>query len=588
MAQDNILLKGFAIQGYRSFGDKLQYFDRFSKIKLFIGQNNSGKSNILRFINTIFPNILGSNAFQFEKLDAHIPGNPQFSFGLSISLKKDAEGKYSDFFEEVSTKLTEDNLFIALTGAIFTAYQKKAQLDNTDDAWFLFNQDKSLKFDKWEDSFSEISDKLLMQIWNNLTRQKGGDRAIHWLPESLKQLAPSFPQFGSALIPAIRQVGVKGSTSDGFSVEGLIERLARLQNPSVLEQDDRTKFESINEFLQNVTDNVTARIEIPNERDTINIHMDGKVLPLESLGTGIHEVIILASASTILDKTVVCMEEPELHLNPTLQKKLVRYLQNNTTNQYFISTHSAALMDTPKAEVYHVNLNKEQSIVSRVTTNKHRSSVCENLGYHPSDLLQSNCVIWVEGPSDRLYLRYWINELAPKFIEGIHYSIMFYGGRLASHISGNEVDEEIEDFISLRRMNRKGVIVIDSDREKKGGRVNDTKRRLKTEFDGGTGFAWITQGREIENYLPEVDVAEAINQVHPKAKATSKFKMYENTLIIKTEKGGKAQASKVKIAKYITENKKPNFSVLDLKKQVQGLVEFISDANPGLHLGKNV
>jgi predicted ATP-dependent endonuclease of OLD family len=268
------------------------------------------------------------------------------------------------------------------------------------------------------------------------------------------------------VIPAIRQVGKKGSTSENYSGEGLIERLAKLQNPDAYNQNDRLKFKHINSFLRNVTDNATAEIEIPHERNTILVHMDEKVLPLESLGTGIHQVIILAAAATIPDKTVVCIEEPELHLNPILQKKLIRYLVDVTNNQYFITTHSAALMDTPGIEIYHVNLEKGQSIVNRVTSDTHKSTICEDLGYHPSDLLQSNCIIWVEGPSDRIYIKNWINSSSSLFIEGLHYSIMFYGGRLASHLSGEDIDnsdKHIEEFISLRRLNRRSVIVMDSD-----------------------------------------------------------------------------------------------------------------------------
>ncbi|MEZ4770015.1 MAG: hypothetical protein R2844_16480, partial [Caldilineales bacterium] len=69
-----------------------------------------------------------------------------------------------------------------------------------------------------------------------------------------------------------------------------------------------------------------------------------------------------------------------------------------------------------------------------------------------SDILQANCIIWVEGPSDRIYLKHWLRTIAPELDEGIQFSIMFYGGRLLSHLSAD--DAEIDEFISLRKINQ--------------------------------------------------------------------------------------------------------------------------------------
>lgn len=269
---------------------------------------------------------------------------------------------------------------------------------------------------------------------------------------------------------------------------------------------------------------------------------------------------------------------------PHPAKKLVRYLLESTKNQYFITTHSAALMDTPNAEIYHINLEQGASRVRRATSDRHKSEVCENLGYHPSDLLQSNCIIWVEGPSDRIYLNSWIHSFSPELTEGIHYSIMFYGGRLASHLSGDDMDEMIDDFISLRRLNRRAVILIDSDKENQRAKINATKTRLSQEFDTGPGYAWITEGREIENYLPPDQIKAAINETKPSAKINSSFEKYENTLSIITKGGKEAQASKVDIAKYITKNFEQDFSTLDLKKQTLKLIFFIKESNPIIHI----
>ncbi len=570
-----IAVRSLSISGYRSFGKNTQRFEQFSKVNLFIGKNNCGKSNVLRFINDIYQHLTANNKISLDRLDNHIPSNATFQFGISFSLEEDNKIFSLEEFSHISEKI-DSNIY---KKTILEIFSNKAKIDDTLDTWFEFGFDKKLVNSSWIEALSMIQDHDMRNLWTQLTRASGGNRHISWEPETLSRITPRLIPINSVMIPAIRKVGEKGSVSECFSGEGIIEKLVKLQNPDVHSQNDRKKFDLINHFLQSVTDNSNAKIEIPHDRDTILVHMDGKTLPLESLGTGIHEVIILASAATILDETVICMEEPELHLNPILQKKLIRYLLDKTSNQYFITTHSSAFLDSPGAETYHISLKNGESIIQRASSDNHRSEICRDLGYQPSDLLQANCVIWVEGPSDRIYINYWLNELDSSLTEGIHYSIMFYGGRLISHLSGNDIDESTRDFISLRRLNRRSVIVIDSDKDKSTTRINTTKKRLKDEFDKGPGYAWITKGREIENYLPVEEIKKALNKCHPDAQLMSKFGTYDNTLTIKSKCGKKTQGSKVNTAKHITKNGAPDFSVLDLKSQLNKLIKFINESN---------
>ncbi|MBD3618231.1 MAG: AAA family ATPase [Chromatiales bacterium] len=584
MHEKNLKIRSLSLSGYRSFGSEIQRFERFGKINLFIGRNNSGKSNILRFIVNLYPALPGRKNVSLDALDRHIPAGANFTVGSSISLDKDESGNYVDVVENSISKLPENRQRATEASSILKLLVEKARIDGLEDAWFDYQDGTSVIGADWYPVFNVLSDREIEMLWRALTRRSGGSKDAHWIPETVMALAPRFQQVNAIIIPAIRKVGDKGSESEEFSGEGIIERLVRLQNPDVHNQEDRDKFNKINEFLRSVTDNKSATIEIPHERDTILVHMDGKTLPLESLGTGIHEVIILASAATILNDVVICMEEPELHLNPILQKKLVRYLISSTTNQYFITTHSAALMDAPGSEVYHVSLDNGCSVIRRVTSDRHRSSICEDLGYHPSDLLQSNCIVWVEGPSDRVYLNYWLHSKSPELVEGIHYSIMFYGGKLASHLSGNDVGELVDEFISLRRLNRRGVIVIDSDKAGSASKINATKKRLVDEFNEGPGFAWVTAGREIENYLSVAEVQSALSKVASKSKPVSGFGRYDNMLAIEKRNGEMGQASKVGVAKYIVENYECDWSVLDLDERVDALVAFIRESNPGMHL----
>lgn len=574
-----IIIRNLAIAGYRSFGKEPQYFDKFSKINLLIGRNNAGKSNVIRFLTEIYQNAQQNKNKNRDPLSYHLPTRPPMLIGSGeeVILSKD------------KARIRDDHPLIANSGNDRTTeiihtvlgklYLSKCDIEKTNICWTVNELNNNVQDQTWANAIKKLSTSELMPLYIFLTGRHSGQRQ-EIEPTIIRNARSTLQSANVVLIPAIRQIGSKGSISEDFNGNGIIERLARLQNPPVLEQPLRQKFQEITDFLRSVTENPEATIEVPYERDTINVHMDGKSLPLESLGSGIHEVIILAVAATVLSEHVVCIEEPELHLNPVLQRKLMRYLAEHTSNQYFITTHSAALMDTPDAEIYHIKLQDGASVVERATSDRQRSNICEDLGYHPSDLLQANCIIWVEGPSDRVYLNYWISSANPGLIEGIHYSIMFYGGRLASHLSNLDMDEEVEDFILLRRLNRRGMIVIDSDRAKKGARINSTKMRLQAEFDQGPGHAWITDGREIENYISPAQLTTAINSEAPYAQIINTMSKYDNCLKIKGKKGAETQASKIDIARYITTNCQPDFSILDLKKQVDKMIRFIIDSNP--------
>ena len=132
-------------------------------------------------------------------------------------------------------------------------------------------------------------------------------------------------------------------------------------------------------------------------------------------------------------------------------------------------------------------------------------------------------------------------------------------------------------------LNRRGVILIDSDRSKKSAPINATKRRLEEEFNQGPGYAWITEGREIENYLPVEQIKSAIAHTIPSASAQSKFRQYDNVLSTTRQIGKKDQAPKTKIARHIvSHHQNPDLSQLNLHEQLKKLSQFILESNPGL------
>jgi hypothetical protein len=204
-----------------------------------------------------------------------------------------------------------------------------------------------------------------------------------------------------------------------------------------------------------------------------------------------------------------------------------------------------------------------------------RYGICRQLGYQASDLLQANAIIWVEGPSDRIYLNHWLRSVASDLIEGVDYSIMFYGGRLLSHLTAH--DPEVDEFISLRRLNRNIAILIDSDKKTAAAKLNDTKKRIVAEF--GSENTWVTAGREIENYVPVKLISLALSTMY-----ASKFYSlvadgrYEHRLVFNTkDKKIFDRVDKVKVAEFVAQQA-ADLSEFDLNKKLGSLVGFIRES----------
>jgi hypothetical protein len=154
----------------------------------------------------------------------------------------------------------------------------------------------------------------------------------------------------------------------------------------------------------------------------------------------------------------------------------------------------------------------ERLRASAVSAHFDHLGVISELGAKPSDLLQANGIIWVEGPSDCIYLNRWLDLLTDgKLREGRDYLCAFYGGSLLARTQFTSPEDAEAELVNLFRVNPNIIVVCDGDRAGPQSRVKDRVRRIRAEVRKIPGaHIWVTLAREIENYLPGAVISKAL------------------------------------------------------------------------------
>jgi len=293
---------------------------------------------------------------------------------------------------------------------------------------------------------------------------------------------------------------------------------------------------------------------------------------------------------------VYAFEELENNLHPALLRRMFRYLEEYAVENnvhIFLTTHSSTALDlfgsSPNAQIVSVTHDGKSAHARTISAHFDQLSVIAELGAKPSDLLQANGIIWVEGPSDRVYLNKWIELFSGgKWREGRDYQCAFYGGALLARLGVADPKAE-EEFVNLLQINPNLLLVCDGDRTAAKGKGSGLKKRVSTikqQVESlPNSHIWITKAKEIENYLPGELLADYIQSGQPKD--PGQYERFFPTK--KSEKGssylesqlGLKSIDKMELAletapKMTKEMMRARF---DLEKQITAIIEKIEQWN---------
>lgn len=124
---------------------------------------------------------------------------------------------------------------------------------------------------------------------------------------------------------------------------------------------------------------------------------NGQWIPAPACGLGLQDLLVLLYFALAPGYTFVCVEEPESHLHPDLQRRLLVFLRS-VDRQFVLTTHSNVFLNNALVDRVLVTSCQDDRIHVRDATS--RASLLDDLGYSVADNLVSDLVILVEGPSD--------------------------------------------------------------------------------------------------------------------------------------------------------------------------------------------
>lgn len=489
-----------------------QQFLSLKKMNLLIGPNNSGKSRLLR---SLFSSSL-----------------PETSIGLGTEFRAACEN-----LTDIFNLITNNRFILRFNCEIFMSIYR-GECNKISDINQTIEDFLNIISNASNPSMNIVGgDTIAYNKLQQIVRQNNPTKDI----SKVTELSRGCAALNRFYIPILRGMRPLGAGADVF-LERTLKDYFPDKNPETLnivtgfnlyklltqyllgQPDERERIRDYEKILGNEFFGGADVTLIPQyDKDTVAVKIGhDKQFPIYDLGDGLQQVIIITSAAYLeKNKSMFCIEEPEACLHPGLLRKLALFLLKHTDHQYIVTTHSNHLLDLAENDheilIHRVSkISPQQDAGFTIQECTRDREILADLGVRASSVYLANSTIWVEGITDRLYLkvfmRKYLHSLADErekiihesLLENFHYAFVEYQGGTLGHWGFD--DGDTTERLNASRLCSAAFLIADGDILGKGERAEKLNEELKHRFH-------LLPSKEIENLLPLNVVVKAAQNI---------------------------------------------------------------------------
>ncbi len=314
-----------------------------------------------------------------------------------------------------------------------------------------------------------------------------------------------------------------------------LEMYEKIRDMMLGDPEERRTIEVYKRFLSNEFFDCREVELIPRVKDDV-LHIrigEEEEHPIYLVGDGIQALLVITFPIFLErgNSAVFFIEKPETFMHPGIQKKFIKILSQSRfrdNHQYFITTHSSHILEIagehPQVSIFKSSQNNvgedETTSAARFSIERvfHTGKKVADLpGIINPSLYLPNCLIWVRGSAEKLYMRKILDEYQNQFQEGYelrrfqedsNFLFVEFGKDDMSRIIPEEDDffnMEITDENSNRAFMPPSFLVAGKYKEQE---VSSFRKLI----EASDGEFYLYQANRIESLMPLDTVVEIIRQ----------------------------------------------------------------------------